>query len=85
LVQDERSKKMQERLLSDRQLETEYGLKRSTRQKKRTTGGDVPFIRIGRRVFYRQSEIERWIASQPSFTSTSEADFQASKAQGDAR
>lgn len=34
---------------------------------------NLPFIKIGRRVYYRQSSIDAWISSQPRFTRTGQA------------
>jgi predicted DNA-binding transcriptional regulator AlpA len=60
-------------LLDDRDLERLTGGKRSTWQKKRLTGDGPPFIRIGRLVRYRRSEVEAWLAAIPSLRSTTAA------------
>ena len=63
-----------ELLLSDVDLEQLTGVKQSTWQKKRIFGGGPPFIRLGRMVRYRRSDVVAWIAAIPSRNSTSEAD-----------
>jgi predicted DNA-binding transcriptional regulator AlpA len=63
-----------ETLLSDLDLEELTGVKQSTWQKKRIFGGGPPFIRLGRMVRYRRSEVEAWLAAIPSLRSTSQAD-----------
>ena len=49
-------------LLDDRDLEQITGRARSTWQKSRLTGEGPPFIRSGRLVRYRASEVEAWLA-----------------------
>jgi predicted DNA-binding transcriptional regulator AlpA len=60
-------------LLDDHDLEQLTGSKRSSWQKKRLTGDGPPFIRIGRLVRYRRSEVEAWLAAIPSLRSTTAA------------
>jgi predicted DNA-binding transcriptional regulator AlpA len=62
-----------ESLLDDRDLERITGRARSTWQKSRLTGDGPPFIRLGRLVRYRASEVEAWLKAHPSLRSTSEA------------
>jgi predicted DNA-binding transcriptional regulator AlpA len=64
---------LQRRLLSDFDLEEITGRARSTWQKARLTGDGPPFIRIGRLVRYRASDVEAWLAARPSHRSTSGA------------
>jgi predicted DNA-binding transcriptional regulator AlpA len=61
-------------LLDDRDLERLTGSKRSTWQKRRLSGDGPPFIRLGRLVRYRRSEVEAWLAAIPTLRSTSQAD-----------
>ena len=65
---------MSEKLLSDRDLSGLTGRSRSSLQKDRLKGDSIPFVRIGRLVRYRLSDVEAWLASLPSHRSTSEAD-----------
>lgn len=59
-------------LLSDRDVEKITGRARSTLQKDRVTGAGIPFIRLGRLVRYRQSDVTAYLAGLPSLPSTSE-------------
>jgi excisionase family DNA binding protein len=59
-------------LLTDHQVAEITGRSRKTLQKDRVYGGGLPFIRFGRAVRYRLSDVQAWVASQRSFTSTSE-------------
>jgi len=59
-------------LLSDRDVEKITGRARSTLQKDRVTGTGIPFIRLGRLVRYRQSDVTDYLAALPSLCSTSE-------------
>ena len=69
-----------EPLLDDRAVERVTGRARSTLQKDRVTGTGIPFIRIGRLVRYRQSDVEQYLAALPAYRSTSEADVAAEQA-----
>jgi predicted DNA-binding transcriptional regulator AlpA len=59
-------------LLSDFDLERLTGRARSSWQKARLTGNGPPFVRLGRLVRYRASDVEAWLASRPSLRSTSD-------------
>jgi predicted DNA-binding transcriptional regulator AlpA len=59
-------------LLSDRDVEKITGRARSTLQKDRVTGGGIPFVRIGRLVRYRQSDVNTFLDALPRRRSTSE-------------
>lgn len=59
-------------LLSDRDVEKITGRARSTLQKDRVTGTGIPFVRIGRLVRYRQSDVSAFLDSLPRRRSTSE-------------
>jgi predicted DNA-binding transcriptional regulator AlpA len=63
---------MAETLLSDREVAKIVGRARSTLQKDRLTGNGIPFVRLGRLIRYRRSDIERAIAELPTRRSTSE-------------
>jgi excisionase family DNA binding protein len=67
-------------LLTDHQVAELTGRSRKTLQKDRVRGGGVPFIRFGRSVRYRLSDVQAWIGSQRSFTSTS--DYSAARHTG---
>jgi predicted DNA-binding transcriptional regulator AlpA len=66
-------------LLSDRDVEKATGRARSTLQKDRVAGTGIPFVRFGRLVRYRQSDVTAFLDALPSCHSTSEA-FQDSDA-----
>ena len=59
-------------LLSDRDVEKITGRARSTLQKDRVAGTGIPFVRVGRLVRYRQSDVRAYIDSLPARYSTSE-------------
>jgi predicted DNA-binding transcriptional regulator AlpA len=59
-------------LLSDRDVQEITGRARSTLQKDRVIGSGITFIRIGRLVRYRQSDVRAYIESLPAHLSTSE-------------
>ena len=65
---------MFDELLSDRDVEKITGRAQSTLQKDRVAGRGIRFIRIGRLVRYRRSDVSAYLASLPSYQSTSEAD-----------
>lgn len=62
-------------LLTDADVARLTGRARKTLQKDRLRGGDnvIPFIRLGRLVRYRLSDVERFIAQRPTLRSTSES------------
>jgi predicted DNA-binding transcriptional regulator AlpA len=63
-----------DRLLSDVDVAAITGRARSTLQKDRVVGTGIPFVRIGRLVRYRQSDVAAFLDALPSRRSTSEAD-----------
>ncbi len=65
---------MLDQLLSDRDVEKITGRARSTLQKDRLAGTGIPFVRIGRLVRYRQSDVAAFLDALPARRSTSEAD-----------
>jgi predicted DNA-binding transcriptional regulator AlpA len=66
---------MLDQLLSDREVEKITGRARSTLQKDRLAGRSIPFVRFGRLVRYRQSDVNAFLASLPSCRSASENDL----------
>jgi predicted DNA-binding transcriptional regulator AlpA len=65
---------MFDQLLSDRDVEKITGRAQSTLQKDRVAGKGIPFVRMGRLVRYRQSDVSAYVASLATYRSTSEAD-----------
>jgi hypothetical protein len=63
--------------LTDHDVSRITGRARSTLQKDRVAGTGIPFIRIGRLVRYRQSDVQGYLAALPAYRSTSEADIAA--------
>ncbi len=61
-------------LLSDRDVEKITGRARSTLQKDRVTGTGIPFVRLGRLVRYRQSDVTAFLDGLPRCHSTSEGE-----------
>jgi predicted DNA-binding transcriptional regulator AlpA len=59
-------------LLSDRDVSEITGRARSTLQKDRVAGTGIAFIRIGRLVRYRQSDVTAYLNALPRRHSTSE-------------
>jgi hypothetical protein len=59
-------------LLSDRDVERATGRARSTLQKDRVAGTGIPFVRLGRLVRYRQSDVTAFLDALPTCRSTSE-------------
>ena len=61
-------------LLSDTDVARLIGRARKTLQKDRLRGGkeSIPFIRLGRLVRYRLSDVQQFIAQRPALRSTSD-------------
>jgi predicted DNA-binding transcriptional regulator AlpA len=59
-------------LLSDRDVGRITGRARSTLQKDRVAGNGIPFVRLGRLVRYRQSDVTAYLDALPRRRSTSE-------------
>jgi hypothetical protein len=72
--------RMVERLLSDYDLEAAQIKSRSTAQKDRVAGRGIPFIKIGRLVRYRPTDVEKYLSELPTLRSTSEADAHVAQA-----
>jgi predicted DNA-binding transcriptional regulator AlpA len=62
-----------EPLLTDYDLEQLTGRARSSWQKARCRGEGPRFLRLGRLVRYRASDVQAWLEAHPSLRSTSEA------------
>jgi len=63
---------MLDTLLSDRDVEKITGRARSTLQKDRVSGTGIKFVKIGRLVRYRESDVRSYLAALPARRSTSE-------------
>jgi hypothetical protein len=63
-----------DQLLTEDDVSRVTGRAVSTLQKDRCVGGGIPFIRVGRLVRYRASDLETYLASLPAHSSTTEAD-----------
>jgi predicted DNA-binding transcriptional regulator AlpA len=63
---------MLERLLSDREVEQITKRARSTLQKDRVRGCGIRFVRLGRLVRYRESDVKTYLAELPTRSSTSD-------------
>jgi hypothetical protein len=63
---------MPNQLLTDRDLEKITGRARSTLQKDRVAGSGIPFVRLGRLVRYRPSDVSAFLDALPSRRSTSD-------------
>ncbi len=63
-----------DRLLTEDDVSEVTGRAVSTLQKDRCAGGGIPFVRLGRLVRYRESDVAVYLASLPAHSSTSEAD-----------
>jgi predicted DNA-binding transcriptional regulator AlpA len=61
-------------LLSDRDVARITGRARSTLQKDRVAGSGIPYIRIGRLVRYRPSDVSAYLDALATRRSTSEAE-----------
>lgn len=63
---------MQETLLNTLQLAARTGIAESTWNKRRLTGDGPSYIKAGRRVLYRWSDVEAWLTDH-SRRSTSDS------------
>ena len=63
---------MIEPLLSDREVSQITGRARSTLQKDRVGGTGIPFVRLGRLVRYRATDVQAYLTDLPICRSTSE-------------
>ena len=53
-----------DRLLDDREVAEIIGRARSSLQKDRLVGGGIPFVRIGRRVFFVRHALIQWVSDE---------------------
>ena len=51
-------------VLTPLDVENEFRIPRSSQKKGRAKGSFAPYFRVGRRVYYRRSVLEAWIADQ---------------------
>ena len=65
-------------LLSDREVSRIVGRAVSTLQKDRVLGTGIQFIKIGRLIRYRQSDVAAYLTALPARRSTSETPENAS-------
>jgi len=63
-----------DRLLTEDEVSAATGRATSTLQKDRCSGGGIPFVRLGRLVRYRESDVTAYLAALRAYGSTSEAD-----------
>jgi len=61
-----------DRLLDEDEVEHVTKRKSSTLQKDRVAGRGIPFIKLGRLVRYRESDVAQYLAGCPTYRSTSE-------------
>jgi excisionase family DNA binding protein len=59
-------------LLDDHAVAQLTGRARSTLQKDRVAGNGIPFVKVGRLVRYRRSDVEHFLNELPAYSSTSE-------------
>ena len=64
----------EDRLLDDYAVAKITGRARSTLQKDRVAGTGIPWVRFGRLVRYRESQVAAWLTALPTHRSTSEPD-----------
>lgn len=66
---------MHQTLLSEIDVSILTGVPRKTLQYWRFAGNSFApkFIKLGKRVYYRRLDIERWIENQPTFQSATQA------------
>lgn len=61
-----------DQLIDDREVARLTGRARPTIQKDRLYGRGIPFVRVGRLVRYRLSDVNRWLSELPTLRSTSD-------------
>ncbi len=59
-------------LLTPQQTADKVGLATQTLAKLRVSGGGPPFVKLGRRVLYPETELSAWIEARPRFQNTTE-------------
>ena len=50
-------------LLNEKEVQREYGINTRTLQRERVYNSGIPYHKIGRRVLYRRSDIEEFLAT----------------------
>lgn len=63
---------MNDKLLDSATVAQIVGLAPATLVKRRLTGDGPPFVKLGARVLYPESELRDWIAKRPRFQNTAE-------------
>jgi len=63
---------MVERLLTEDDVSALIGRAVPTLQKDRVYGTGIPFVKIGRKAFYRETDVDAYLAALPAHRSTSE-------------
>ena len=58
--------KTTEEVLTPLDIENKFHIPRSSQKKGRAKGSFAPYFRVGRRVYYRGTVLEAWIADQES-------------------
>ena len=48
-------------LLNEKEVQREYGLNARTLQRERSLGTGVPYVKLGRRVLYKRTDLDKFI------------------------
>ncbi len=48
-------------LLNENEVQREYGLNARTLQRERSVGTGVPYVKMGRRVLYKRTDLDKFI------------------------
>ena len=48
-------------LLNEKEVQREYGLNARTLQRERSLGTGVPYVKMGRRVLYKRTDLDKFI------------------------
>jgi hypothetical protein len=57
------NKQIIKELLNEKEVQQEYGINARTLQRERIYNNGIPYHKIGRRVLYRRSDIEEFLAT----------------------
>lgn len=68
-----------ELLLDEVQLAKRLGMSRKALSIRRWRGGGPPFVRLGRRVFYRPEDVQEWLASNRWISTAAQPTARADK------
>lgn len=63
---------MADSLLNEKEVAERLGRSVKTVQKDRCYGSGPPFVKVGRLVRYRESDVDAYLAALPAYRSTSE-------------